>query len=741
MDIHRCRFVDYTPHTITAMAFSHASDPDAAAPAGLRLAVGRSNGDIEIWNPRYAWTHELTLPGARGRAIEGLVWAHQAGENARLFSIGGSTFITEWDLCTGRPRANYDCNAGVVWCVDANAAGDRLAVGCDDGSVVIVDISGGAGVLEHDLVCQRQDQRVLGLRWYGNDMLIGGCADGQVRCWAARGDSRGRIVALMKVDKSKTESTLVWSIAALPARGQFVTGDSTGAVKFWDVATFTMVQGFAVHDADVLCLAKDATGEKVFSAGIDRKIHQYSRAATLASSMASSATKPSKKAPWVHNFSRLLHLNDVRALALFGSSAYSLLVSGGVERALIVQPADAFASGPYKKILMAQQQSNVAICGALKLVAMFQDHTVKVWRVAEDDLKHKLVAKLTMADEDNITAVALGDAVDGVSVLAVATINAVKVFTLADAGPKLVVHKIRDPDFDAAVGGAKRVWVYNASSLVLLTPEDELYKFRVADGVVHLDDEIESVAEPGNAVRAGFDHYNGVRSVTFSPKHDVVAVAHFNHTIEVLPLDGSRGHVLTKLSSAVHLASFTAAGTLAVVLDENKLYEFNVGRDASTLLTPWSQRNSEVIPLTFLRLDDKPQGIFTAHSKVWVYGSRWLAFFDLSLNLEVSKLYAAKVRKRNRDGLSIRDADATGDLGEFERAVTKNHLARMDDDDDDSGDDDDDTSKPKMPFWITQKYRPILKVDSWGADDICVVEREAFALPTTSAFQTTVMKI
>lgn len=733
MDIHRCRFVDYTPHTITAMAFSHASDTAAASPAGLRLAVGRSNGDIEIWNPRYSWSHELTLPGARGRAVEGLVWAHAAGENARLFSIGGSTFVTEWDLCTGRPRANYDCNAGVVWCVDANDAGDRLAVGCDDGSVVIVDISGGSGVLEHDLVCQRQDQRVLGLRWYGNDMLIGGCADGKVRCWAARGDARGRIVALMKVDKSKTESTLVWSIAALPGRGQFVTGDSTGAVKFWDAASFTMIQGFAVHDADVLCLTKDAAGEKVFSAGIDRKIHQYS----LAVPQAKQAAKASL---WVHNFSRLLHLNDVRALAMFESNAYSLLVSGGVERALIVQPADAFASGPYKKILMAQQLSNVAICGTSKLVAMFQDNTVKIWRVAEEDLKHKLVAKLTMADEDNICAVSLGDAVDGVSVLAVATINSVKVFALTDAGHKLQVRKYRDADFDAAVSGAKRVWVYNATSLLLLTPEDELYRFSVRESTIELDDEIEAVAEPGNALRAGFDHFNSIRSVAFSPANDVVAVARFNNTIEVLPLDGREGYVLTKLSSAVHLTTFTRDGTLAVLLDENKLYEFNLGR-ATTLLTPWSQRNSEVMPLTFLRLDDKPQGMFEHNNKVWLYGSRWLAFFDLSLNLEVSKLYASKVRKRNRDGMSIREVDGNGDIGVFEQAVTKNHLSRMDDDDDDSGDDADDTSKPKMPFWFTQKYRPILKVDNWGPDDICVVEREAFALPTTSAFQTTVMKI
>ena len=174
--------------------------------------------------------------------------------------------------------------------------------------------------------------------------------------------------------------------------------------------------------------------------------------------------------------------------------------------------------------------------------------------------------------------------------------------------------------------------------------------------------------------------------------------------------------------------AFTHAGTLAVLTDENRLYEFGMG---DSLLTPWSQRNSEVMPLTFLRLDDKPQGMFAHAGKVWVYGSRWLAFFDLARNLEVLKLYAAKARKRTRDGLSIRDDPPTDAL------LARSHISRLEDDDDDS---DDDAENAKMPFWITQKYRPILKVAPWG-EDICVVEREAFALPTTSAFQTPVMRI
>lgn len=719
MDIHRCRFVDYTPHTVTAMAFSHSSDATAISPSGLRLAVGRSNGDIEIWNPRFNWTHELTLPGARGRAIEGLVWAHSDGENPRLFSIGGSTFITEWDLSTQRPKTNYDCNAGVVWCVDVNEAGDKLAVGCDDGSAVIVDLSGGSGFMEHDIVCQRQDLRVLGIKWYGNDSLIGGCADGKVRCWAAKGDVRGRLVQTLKVDKLKTESTLVWSIVTLPERKQFVTGDSTGAVKFWDADTFTLLQGFNVHEADVLTLAKDVSGGKVFSAGIDRKIHQYSWLENI----------KKKSSKWIHNYNRLLHLNDVRSLASYGCKSHNFLVSGGVERSIIVQSAENFVNGPYKKILMDQQLSNISVCAESKLVALFQDQVVKIWRIVEEELKHKLVAKLTLSEDDNITSVSIGESFEGVSFLAVSTINSVKVFALTEGDRKLKVKKIRDPAFDEVASGAKNVWVYDHNNLLVHTAEDELYKFTIGE-TIELEDEISTVAEPSSVLKAGFDYYNSIRQVVLTPDFSQVIVGRFNNTIEVLPLNGEKeGHVLTKLSSPIHLMDATEKDTVVVLAEDNKLYEFYTN-NSTKLLSEWSQKNSEVLPLSFLRLEDKPQGMFVENGKVWVYGSQWLAFFDLALNFEVPKLYVAQARKRTRDGLSIKEESKDDSLREVQSTI------EIDEDEEDY------RNKPKaMPFWMTQKYRPILKVHRLGENEITVVEREAFALPTTSAFEAPLLRI
>ena len=57
----QCRFVDYQPPKITALAFSHVSNPEQPTPESLLLAVGRSNGDIDIWSPAHDWVQKSVL--------------------------------------------------------------------------------------------------------------------------------------------------------------------------------------------------------------------------------------------------------------------------------------------------------------------------------------------------------------------------------------------------------------------------------------------------------------------------------------------------------------------------------------------------------------------------------------------------------------------------------------------------------------------------------------------------------
>jgi U3 small nucleolar RNA-associated protein 4 len=102
MDIHRSRFVPYAPSAINALAFSHAeAEHGQHDPESLRLAIGRANGNIEIWNPaKGAWLQEKVFYGGQDRSVEGLAWTQEPEQRdahgktvpgrLRLFSIGST---------------------------------------------------------------------------------------------------------------------------------------------------------------------------------------------------------------------------------------------------------------------------------------------------------------------------------------------------------------------------------------------------------------------------------------------------------------------------------------------------------------------------------------------------------------------------------------------------------------------------------------------------------------------------
>lgn len=738
--------MEYSPHTITSMAFSHGSNSSLPTPLNLRLAVGRSNGDIEIWNPRYGWTHEITLYGARGRSIEGLCWStsdtetttDSESESPRLFSIGGSTAITEWDLETQKPRANYDCNAGVIWSIDSSKSGNSLAVGCDDGSVVIIDISGGPGSLEHLLICQRQELRVLSVCWYNDEFVVGGCADARLRCWTVAGEGRGRLVGTMRVDKSKTESTLVWSVQVLPKLNQIVSGDSTGSVKFWDFKHFTLLQSFKVHDADVLCTVHDSKETRLFSAGVDRKIHQFQM-------ITSTSNKISK---WVHSNSRLLHSNDVRTMSVFELKGSNFLVSGGVEKSIVLLSIANFHDGKYRKLAITQQTPNITINGTEGLVVMWQDQTVKIWKTFPSDaeshqLPYKLVAKLSLSNEENVTSVLVNK--QGL-ILAVSTITSVKLFKISynESSKKLTVNKIRDSNFDQLIEGSKKVVLYDDNQLLILTTENEIYRFQVNEDTIELVNEIETVGTQVASTPRLLPYKLNISNIIICNDNKNAVISRFNGSIEVLSLDETfEPFVLTKLSTPPNNMVFSASNTLVVITEENKLYEFNVIKSKKntpvSLLTQWSKRNSEFLPKQFLNLEDKPQGMFTDNQsdRIWIHGSNWLSYFDLSENIPISKEYqnTSSSKKRDRDGLVVQDSGEANDSnvevngnGHYdilennveilELSLKQSEVNRLREQIQNG---EDGSQSSLKPFWMTTKYRPILSAGSFN-NGIIVVE-------------------
>ncbi|KAK9456589.1 WD40-repeat-containing domain protein [Dipodascopsis uninucleata] len=747
MIFYRSKLLELSGHSITSLAFSHKSSAKAVdkanpkatvngepnsvnfsekringwstsadesfTPKSLRLAVGRANGDIEIWNPRYNWVHEKTIKGGRNRSIEGLAWSTDCDTGAlRLFSIGGSTTVTEWDLSTGLPIEHYDCNAGIIWSIAVSPDGNKIASGCDDGSVVIADISGGRGSIVHSKILQRQKSRVLSITWRGNNQIVGGCADGRIRIWTIGSTDTGegafgRVVS-MRVDKAAGEETLVWSVLTLNDGKTIVSGDSTGSIKFWDAQRFSLLQSFEVHEADVLSLAANFVGDTVFSAGVDRKIVKYS------------IVDP-KLRRWANMSSRLLHSQDIRALAAYEAKGSSYLISGGVEKTIVINSVDNFIDGVFRKISVSPQHSCMQIVGSKRLVPVWSDNKVKVWSIEKfslpathDSQQHhqvpfhvtpselktrKLVASLSLNNEENITYASLSS---NAKFLAISTNSETKLFRLipANDGSIYKVKKINAPEL-LEQGALTSSFDTQNENLVLVNPESDVLVYPLSGeasikefipSMPQNQKEIVAEEEPigSKSLSQAVPYLDNICSITFSDDGHYMATATTGGKVQIYDWN-KKSYLWTtpKLSSPSVVMKFGPDNdSLLVITTQMKILQFSVQDQA---LTPWARKNNGRVPRELSNLVDKCSGaafipddtavennIDTDENtegqtnELWIWGVSWFANLDITNDIEP----VLRIPKRKRQvHVSIDDTRSETTNGVYESRIESKSVA------------------------------------------------------------------
>ena len=344
MDIHRCRFVPYPASPINAVAFSHPSTAwrtGPPPPSSLRLAIGRASGDIEIWNPRNGtWTQETILRSGVDRSVEGLAWTHDLEDDddsagrLRLFSIGYSAAVTEWDLGRGCPIRHSSGGIGQTWCLTAQPrwraeakasegdvkANQYLATGCADGSVILHSTADGDLTFLRTLPRPSNPKaRALSLAFRSRTRLAAGYSDGVIRLFLTAG--RGLLSGEMSLGASSGATakggatTLVWAVQAID-ENTIASGDSTGEVKIWDTRTRAMLQRLQSHRTDVLTLAASPDGTMLVSGGIDRRTTWWQR-----------SVRDGDR--WIEVSHKRMHRNDVKAMAVYEGGNMSVIISGG----------------------------------------------------------------------------------------------------------------------------------------------------------------------------------------------------------------------------------------------------------------------------------------------------------------------------------------------------------------------------------------------------------------------------
>ncbi|KAI1081863.1 WD40 repeat-like protein [Whalleya microplaca] len=485
MDIHRCRFVPYPPSAINAVAFSYPTLSRHQRTAPVRLAIGRANGDIEIWNPlNGVWHQETILHGGKDRSIDGLVWVTEPDQvlqdgtkligKSRLFSIGYTSTITEWDLEKGRPKKQASGMHGDIWCLGAQPfvitsngkdktdstrvvqTGKKLVAGTIDGSLVLYSIDDDDLRFDRILVrSSSKKSKMVSIAFQNRNIVVVGCSDSAIRVYDMRNGHVLRKMTLGSDLAGGSKDIIVWSVKCLNGR-DIVSGDSTGQVCIWDGKTYTQAQRLQAHNQDVLSLAVSADGSTILSGGMDRRTVLYRKTTGSGSR-------------WGKVWHRRYHSHDVKTMASFEGNGISVVVSGGPDASPIVLPLREAGMENHRALPHLPQSPPLQSAPRNRLIVSWWEREVHIWRLkrplkdlvnlsdgdAGIDKNRKLLARILVKGEANITSATISE--DG-SLLVVSTTSDIKAFYLKPRGDakrdELKVSKVNVPEDIAAQGAA-----------------------------------------------------------------------------------------------------------------------------------------------------------------------------------------------------------------------------------------------------------------------------------------------
>ncbi|KAI8801389.1 quinon protein alcohol dehydrogenase-like superfamily [Cladochytrium replicatum] len=800
MELHRCRFVDYMPSGIVALAFSPQtytpssrsqtlnsngtslvaqSDPkddptfkiqrkrSLPAPSSVSyLACVRENSDIEIYNPRppaatsRGFFLEKTIPGGPSASTECIVWTHQiqltpypdpsdpadpngvssmaldddddddrtaaqaearrkeeearmAGVPPRLFSAGLDGLIHEWDMNTLRPKTTVESNGGSVWCMAVNHIHTRLAVGCEDGCIRIFNVADGSLVYLRSF--WRQEGRILSIAWdHTGRYVYSGSSDSSVRRFDTHsglcidrftvGSTVANRLALKPKRGSKMdlgsdgeeepttsvpkrggggrtlEQTIVWTIAAL-ADGTVVSGDSRGIVSFWNGKTGELRQSQKAHAADILCMASNAAGNVVFTAGVDRQIVQFkytvlshSTGPALSGPSVMTSDQPHLKR-WIMTAQKRYHSHDVRALALLEGRPVDSLVSGGVDTQLTIsQPASEFPIVSHIRLPPFPLQPLISVSrGARAVMCRYLDR-VKVWKVGTgippviplSDLadgtriklghKHRLWFEIAPKVSSHLTASAISDNGNWV---ALADLESVKLFKIDTTSGKPRIRKVKPegyatPLLPEGVG----------ATAILFTPDSGRMVVAGCDATVVVTDLREDSVEVVKRFRfhCGDDHdeddgvkrssrgrkrWESVCSLAVSSDGQWLASGDKANRIYIYNLDALKLHATIPRYPTPHtsVTFHPVSPTLIVTLHSNEVFLFDVETTerASVLsastdsvpqcrLTDWSREYSHRLPRRLISKTEPARGVVVPPGRndtLILWASSWMCTVDL----------------------------------------------------------------------------------------------------------------
>ncbi|OAA81011.1 WD40 repeat-like-containing domain protein [Akanthomyces lecanii RCEF 1005] len=560
IDIHRCRFVPFQPSAINAVAFSHPRTRDSKHAAIARLAVGRANGDIEIWNAAAGiWHQELVIRGGKDRSIDGLVWINEPDQDlgegriligkSRLFSIGYTSTVTEWDLETGKPKRHASGQHGDIWCIAAQPAlidergssvtdtqgSNKLVAGTIDGELVMYSVE------DDDLRFQRilvksptKKAQMVSIIFQSRKVVIVGCSDSTIRAYDI---TKGHMLRRMTLGSDLvggSKDIIVWSVKCLP-NGNIVSGDSTGQVCIWDGKTYTQMQRLQSHKQDVLSLAISADGSTIMSGGMDRRTVLYKQNSGAGQR-------------WGKVWGRRYHEHDVKAMATFEHARISVVVSGGPDSNLVVVPLKEMGRENHRMVSSLPQQPPLISASKARFMVSWWDREIHLWLLQQSasDLtklngdsdydinqNRRLLKTIVVKGDSNISSASIN--ADG-TLLVASTSTDVKAFALEHSNPikpaDVTLSSLELPERLTKLGasrvqispdGSWLCFVQDGSRVVIasITPDSGSHTISTSRHLRRLHRSV-----PKYILNGGLGSYErNVTHISFSPDSKLLAVA------------------------------------------------------------------------------------------------------------------------------------------------------------------------------------------------------------------------
>lgn len=373
--VHRCQLFEYTPRSIQCM--SSCMHPNGSKDIIGLLAVGRENGAIELLrHTKSGFYVYLTIPGSTERNLEDLLFC-----DGRLYSAELQGVISEYDLKKGNKKYSEDGYGGAVWCLAAGYGNEKLAAGCEDGSLKIFSCSGER--LEFEKSMDRQDGRILSCSFHPNNQFLASGSVDVIRIWSYQS---GHAVQRIRLDSRKTDN-IVWAVKMLSDH-TVVSGDSMGKICFWNGKNATQTHSFEIHKGGVLSLCVSEDESTVYASGVDprvvalhRQIEQNGIPMDVRQPLGMEIPPPPESV-WVKGETLQVHTHDVRALTIIGE----FLASGGVDTNILLFQTKLSARRQLRKISPYPHQSIVHFSPKTeRLLLQYRDY-LDIWQlgIAED---------------------------------------------------------------------------------------------------------------------------------------------------------------------------------------------------------------------------------------------------------------------------------------------------------------------------------------------------------------------